>query len=117
MVGDVWQTVLVAALAINAVLGLGYRVYRLSRGGPMADVTGQAILAAALGAIASGVAVGAGWSRWAALAYGLLFGIVVMPVWTLAVFIPMRPDAVDKGYASVYWTSLAVIVVAALLVA
>jgi hypothetical protein len=113
MSSDLWRIVLSAALAANAVLGFGYRVYRLARGGPLADVVGQAILGVLLAVTAAAVALGAGWSRWVALAYGLLFGLLVMPVWMLAVFIPMRPDRVDAAYAAAYWAALGAIVVAA----
>jgi hypothetical protein len=116
-VTDHWQNLLVVVLALNAVLGLGYRVLRLTRGGPMADVTGGAILAALLVVIAWGAAVEAPWSRWAAAVYALVFGLVVTPLWILAVFIPMRPGAVDKAYIVLYWGSLLAIALAALLAA
>ena len=108
--------VLIAALALNAVLGFGYRVYRLSKGGPMGDVIGQAVLGVILLGIAAGVAAEWGWARWAALAYALFFAVVVMPVWTLAVLIPMRPSKVDYAFTIVYWVSLAVIALGAVLV-
>ena len=104
-----------ACLAYNAVSGFAYRVFRLRRGGPRADVTGQAILGAVLLLLAAGVWQGWGWARWAALGYGGLFAVVVMPLWTLAVFIPMRPGPVDKAFAVSYWGALAAIVVSALL--
>ncbi len=110
-----WETLLAVCLVFNAVSGFVYRVYRLRLGGPKADVTGQAILGALLLVLATGVWQEWGWARWATLAYGLLFAVVVMPLWTLAVFIPMRPRALDKAFAVTYWLSLAVIVVAALL--
>ncbi|HEY7874124.1 MAG TPA: hypothetical protein VIG64_03270 [Actinomycetota bacterium] len=109
-----WQTVLVVALALNAALGFGYRVYRLSRKGPMADVAGQALLGALLVVVAIGAAGGHSWARWAALAYALLFGLVVMPVWTLAVLLPLPPGRVDYAFTGVYWATLVAIVVAAL---
>jgi hypothetical protein len=111
----VWQAVLVGALALNAALGFGYRVYRLSKGGPMADVAGQAVLAVVLVAVAVGASQGAGWARWGALAYGVLFGVVVMPLWTLAVLLPLPPKAIDYAFTGVYWTALAVVVLAAVL--
>jgi hypothetical protein len=117
MNGETWRSVLVAALALNAALGFAYRLYRFGKGGPRADVVGQAILGLLLGALALAVAAGAGWSHWVALAYGVAFGLLVMPLWTVAVFIPMRPGTVDALYAGVYWSALAVIVVAALVVA
>ena len=109
-----WQTVLVFALAFNAVLGFGYRVYRLSKGGPMGDVTGQAVLGLLLGALAVAVASDAGWARWGALIYGLLFGLIVMPVWVLAVLLPLPPRAIDYAFTAAYWVGLALIVVAAI---
>ena len=110
---DVWRGLLVAALAFNAVLGFGYRVYRLSKGGPMGDVVGQGVLGVLLITCAFAVAGGAVWARAAAAAYALLFGIVVMPLWTLAVLIPLRPRFADYAFTGVYWSSLALIVVAA----
>jgi hypothetical protein len=107
------QATLATALIVNALLGVGYHVYRRARGGPKADVVGQAILAFLLLAVAAAVASGATWARWAALAYGALFGVVVMPLWTLGVFIPMRPGPLDKGYTALYWVILGVIVIAA----
>jgi hypothetical protein len=108
------RSLLAGAVAFNAALGLGYRIYRLSKGGPMSDVAGQAVLGALLGVTAAGVALEAEWARWGALAYGLLFGVAVMPVWTLAVLIPLRPAAGDYAFTALYWTTLAVIVVAAI---
>jgi hypothetical protein len=108
------RTVLTGALALNAALGLGYRIYRLAKGGPMSDVAGGALLGALLGITAAGVAMEAGWARWAAVVYGLLFGVAVMPVWILAVFIPLRPGPADYAFTAVYWAGLAVIVVSAL---
>ncbi|MDQ3957252.1 MAG: hypothetical protein M3273_02900 [Actinomycetota bacterium] len=114
MASDTWQALLVAALVVNAFAGLGYRVFRLSKGGPRSDVVGQAILAALLLGIAGAAVAGAGWPRWAALVYGLLFGVAVMPVWVLAVLIPLRPGAIDYAFTGVYWLMLAAVVVAAL---
>ena len=113
---DAWQVVLVGGLALNAALGLGYRAYRLTKGGPLADVLGQAILAVILGLVAVGVAVEWGPARWIALGYGLLFGVIVMPIWTLAVLIPLPPGATDYAFTIVYWAVLVAIAVAALLV-
>ena len=110
----VWRTILVAALAINAALGFGYRVYRLSKGGPIADVWGQAILGVLLAVTATFVASDAGWARWVALVYGLLFGLAVLPVWVLGVLIPMRPRRVDYAFTAVYWLGLIVVVIGAL---
>jgi hypothetical protein len=114
MSSDFWQWLLTGALALNGALGFGYRVYRLSKGGPMGDVVGQAILGATLAALAVSVASGAGWARWLALGYGLLFGAAVMPVWTLAVLIPLRPRWPDYTFTIVYCGALAAIVVAAI---
>ncbi len=110
---DVWRIMLISALALNGVLGLGYRIYRLRRGGPLGDVLGQGILAVLLAILIVALVLGAGWPRWPALAYGLLFGVVVMPVWTLAVLIPLPPGAPDYAFTTSYWASLAAIVVAA----
>ena len=107
------ETVLIVALVINAVIGFVYRVYRLSRGGPTADVIGQALLGVVLGALAAALALGMGWARWGALAYGAVFGVVVMPIYVLGVLIPMRPRAIDYAFTALYWIALAVIVVAA----
>ena len=110
-----WQTVLVVALGVNAALGLSYRVYRLTKGGPMADVVGQALLAALLVVLAVGAAGGSSWARWTALAYALLFGLAVMPVWTLAVLLPLPPRAPDYAFTGVYWAALFVTALAAVL--
>ncbi|MFN2526838.1 MAG: hypothetical protein ABR505_11345 [Actinomycetota bacterium] len=115
MADDLWGQVLIAALALNAAGGFGYRAHRLSKGGPLADVIGQAILGLLLAGLAVALAAGATWARWPALFYGLLFGTIVMPVWVLGVLIPMRPAAVDYAFTAVYWLSLAAIVVSALL--
>jgi hypothetical protein len=114
MNADGWSALLITVLLANALLGFGYRLYRAAKGGPLADAVGQAILGALLVAVALGV--GAGWSvaRWGALAYGLVFGVVVMPVWTLAVLIPMRPGALDVLFTVAYWIGLGAVVVAAL---
>jgi hypothetical protein len=109
-----WQNILVGSLAVNAALAFGYRLYRLSKGGPLGDVVGQGILAALLAAMAIAVASGVGWVRWAALGYGLLFGVLVMPVWTLAVLLPLPPKPPDYGFTIVYWLTLAVIVIASI---
>jgi hypothetical protein len=110
-----WQIVLVTALALNAVLGFGYRVYRLGKGGPISDVWGQGVLGVLLLTLALAVGLGAGWARRAAGIYALLFGVVVMPLWLLAVFIPMRPRAIDYAFTGGYWLLLGVILVAAVL--
>lgn len=114
MESDTWRVILAAGLFVNACAGLGYRVYRLSQGGPKADVIGQAILGVLLTGLAAAIALGAGWPRWGALVYGLLFGLVAMPLWVLAVLIPLRPRAIDYAFTAVYWLMLVLIVVAAL---
>jgi hypothetical protein len=114
MPGDPWVGALVGALAINAVLGFAYRLFRLARGGPLGDVVGQALLGVLLGGLAALVATGVAWSRWVSLAYGLLFGLAVMPLWTVAVLIPLRPGGLDIGFTLLYWASLVVIVISAL---
>lgn len=114
MESDTWRAVLVGALLVNAAAGVGYRVYRLGKGGPRSDVVGQAILGVLLAGLAAALAAGAGWPRWGALGYALLFGVVVMPVWVLAVLIPLRPAAVDYVFTAVYWLLLATVAVAAI---
>ncbi len=114
MEAETWQVLLAGALALNAVLGFGYRVFRLTKGGPMGDVVGQAILGLILGALAVFVAADAGWARWAALGYGLLFGVAVMPIWVLAVLLPLPPKPIDYAFTTVYWLGLLVVAVAAL---
>ena len=109
-----WRNLLVAALALNAAVGFGYRVYRLAKGGPIADVWGQAILGVLLGAIAVGFGVGVTWLRWVAFGYALLFGVIVMPVWVMGVLLPLRPRALDYAFTVVYWLMLAAIAIAAL---
>jgi len=115
MISDTGQTVLMVALALNAVLGFGYRVYRLAKGGPLADVTGQAILGLLLAGLAVAVSLEAGWARWAALAYALLFGLVVMPLWVLAVLIPLPPERIDYAFTATYWLTLITIGISSLL--
>lgn len=110
---DAWRAVLVTALSVNAALGLGYRVFRFTKGGPRSDVVGQAILGTLLVITAIGAVAGAAWPRWVALFYGGLFGLAVMPVWVLAVLIPLRPKAVDYAFTGAYWLNLFVIVAAA----
>jgi hypothetical protein len=111
---DTWTAILAGALGVNAATGFGYRVYRLAAGGPLGDVIGQAILGAMLAILAVATAMGAGWARWAALIYALLFGVAVMPLWVLAVLIPLRPSWVDYTFTATYWLCLALIALAAL---
>ncbi len=112
---DTWQLILAGALGVNAASGFGYRVYRLAQGGPLGDVIGQAILGALLAVLAVAAALGAGWSRWAALIYALLFGVAVMPIWVLAVLIPLRPGWVDYVFTATYWFALVLIAASAIL--
>ncbi|MGH2751335.1 MAG: hypothetical protein ACRDK3_10785 [Actinomycetota bacterium] len=111
-----WQSVLVAALVCNAVMGFGYRLYRLTRGGARADVNGQALLGILLLGLALALGSGASWPRWPALGYGLLFGVIVMPIWVLAVLIPSSPGRPDYLFTAIYWALLFVIVAGALFV-
>lgn len=111
-----WELVLAVALIANALLGVGYRVYRLTKQGPVADVVGQTILGIVLIGLAAADLADQSWARWPALGYALLFAVIVMPVWTLAVLLPMRPRALDYAFAVVYWILLIVIVVSAVAV-
>lgn len=113
MTSDAWQFTLAVTLGLNAAIGFGYRVYRLTKGGPLADVIGQAILGSLLVILALATAAGAGWPRWGALIYALLFGVAVMPVWVLAVLIPLRPVWIDYAFTALYWACLVAIAVAA----
>lgn len=110
---DGWELALAVGLAGNAALGFGYRVYRLAKGGPLGDVIGQAVLGIGLAGLAVGVAAGHSWARWGALIYGLLFGVAVMPVWVLAVLIPLDPKRVDYAFTVVYWATLLFVIAAA----
>lgn len=112
---DFWRQVLIVALALNAAGGFAYRTYRLTKGGPLADVIGQAILGVLLAGLAVALAAGMDWPRWPAFAYGLIFAVVVMPIWVMGVLIPLRPTAVDYGFTAVYWLSLVAIVIASIL--
>lgn len=112
---DGWRLTLALALGANAALGFGYRVYRLSKGGPLGDVIGQAVLGVVLIALAIAVSAGRSWGLWGALIYGLLFGFAVMPVWVLAVLIPSNPTRADYAFTAVYWAALVVVIAAALL--
>jgi hypothetical protein len=114
MDSDMWHATLVVALGFNAAVGFGYRVFRLSKGGPIGDVIGQAILGILLAGLAIATVLGADWTRWLALVYALLFGVAVMPVWVLAVLIPLQPTRVDYLFTVTYWMGLGVVAVAAL---
>ncbi|MDQ3659733.1 MAG: hypothetical protein M3454_01465 [Actinomycetota bacterium] len=111
---DIWRTVLSAALCVNAVAGFGYRLFRLSKGGPLGDVLGQAVLGILLLVLAIAVTAEASFATWASLLYAALFGVVVMPLWVVAVLIPLRPRRPDLVFTTVYWLALIVIGVAAL---
>lgn len=113
---DVWRNVLVGALVLNGLGGFLYRLYRHRRGGPIGDVWGQAILGLLLYGLALALVLGAGWPRWPALVYAVLFAFVVMPIWTLAVLIPLPPERIDYAFTALYWATLFVIGAAALLV-
>ena len=112
---DVWHGVLVGALLLNALAGFSYRLYRYRNGGPLGDVWGQAILGVLLAGLSLALVLGAGWPRWPALAYAALFAFVVMPIWTLAVLIPLPPARIDYAFTGLYWFTLLVIGTAALL--
>lgn len=116
MNSETWEAVLVGALAANAVIGLGYRVYRRAKGGPIADVWGQAILGVLLLAVAAAILMGAGWPRWVALVYAVVFALLVMPIWVLGVLLPMRPRAIDYTFTITYWVLLVAIGIAAVFV-
>lgn len=115
MTADLWRTILIAGLGLNAVAGFSYRLYRYRKGGPLGDVYGQAILALLLLGLALALIAGGDWARWPALVYAVLFAFLVMPIWTLAVLIPLPPGALDYAFTAVYWLTLLVIGAAALL--
>ena len=110
-----WETTLIVALVTNAALGLGYRVYRHTKGGPIGDVWGQAVLAVILIGLALAIAGGVSGLRWVAFGYAALFAFVVMPVWVLGVLLPLPPRAIDYAFTVAYWVLLVVIGVGALL--
>lgn len=116
MRADLWRTILIATLCISAVIGFGYRFYRYRKGGPLGDVWGQAVLAMVLFSLAAALFLGADWARWPALLIAVLFAFVVMPLWVLAVLIPLPPGRIDYAFTVVYWLTLIVMGVAALLV-
>ena len=112
---ETWTAVLITGLVVNAALGLGYRVYRWTKGGPKTDVWGQAVLAFLLVVMAIGLGLGVEWLRWPALGYSVLFTFLAMPVWVLGVLLPMRPRAVDYAFTGTYWVLLLVVGLAAVL--
>ena len=109
-----WQGILAVALVVNAVSLAAYRYYRFTKGGPKADATGGAVLGVLLVLLAILVLNDVSWARWVALVYGLAFALIVMPVWTLAVLIPLRPGPLDYGFTVVYEVTLFAIVVGAI---
>ncbi len=109
------RELLVVALAVVAASGFAYRLHRLRFGGPIADVAGQALLGVGLGLLALAAAHGVAWARWVALGFAVIFAVVVMPVWVLAVLIPLRPGAIDLAFTVLYWAALGVVAVAAVL--
>jgi hypothetical protein len=111
---DMWRTVLSAALCVNAAAGFGYRLFRFSKGGPLGDVLGQAVLGILLLALAAAAVSGASFVSLASLFYAVLFGVIVMPLWVVAVLIPLRPQRLDLVFTGVYWLALIVIAIAAL---
>jgi len=115
MTADLWRTILIVALATSAAAGFSYRLYRYRKGGPLGDVLGQGVLAVLLLGLAGALVAGGDWARWPALIYAVLFAVVVMPLWTLAVLIPLPPGKLDYAFTALYWTTLLVIGIAALM--
>lgn len=111
---EFWRNLLAGALAFNAAVGLGYRFYRHRKGGPIADVWGQAVLAVLLLAVGAALVSGLSWPRWLALAYAVLYTFVAMPVFVLGVLLPLPPRAIDWAFTVVYWVVLVAIGVAAI---
>lgn len=107
-----WQVVLAGALVATGILGLGYRLYRWRKKGPIGDVWGQGVLAVVLAGVAAAVIRDVTWARVVAVGFGGAFAIVVMPLWVLAVLIPLRPGRVDIAFTAIYWVLLLVIVAA-----
>jgi hypothetical protein len=112
---DLWRSVLIGALVLNGIAGFAYRLFRYRNGGALGDVWGQAILGLLLAGLALALGLGAGWPRWPALGYAVLFAFIVMPLWTLAVLIPLPPGRLDYAFTALYWATLLVIGAAALL--
>ena len=80
----------------------------------MGDVLGQSVLGALLVALSFAVLEQAPFAASASLLYALLFGLVVMPLWVVAVLIPLRPQRIDLAFTALYWLALIVIAAAAL---
>lgn len=98
---------------VNGLVALVHRVLRHRKGGPILDVYGGIGLCLLLLALAGGIASGVHGLRWVALFYAVLFGLLVTPVWLLAVVIPARPRPREYILVGAYWASLLVIGVAA----
>jgi hypothetical protein len=113
---DAWRIVLIVALIANALLGVGYHTFRLTKGGPIGDVVGRAVLGVVLIGLAVAVGLEVGWAPWAALIYGLLFGLAAMPVWILAVLLPMEPGKLDYAFTAIYWACALLVIPAAIAV-
>lgn len=107
---------MVVSLIVSGVLAFGYRLYRMRKGGPTPDAVGGAVLAVGLAGVAIAFASGTLWVRWIALGYALLFGLVVTPIWVLAVFIPARPRPWETLVIVAYWISVATVGVSAIAV-
>lgn len=115
MTSHTWQAILALSLIGNALLLVGYRFYRLKKGGPKADAIGGAVLGGIQVLLALLVWLDVDWARWPALLLAVIFAFVATPIWTLAVFIPLRPAALDWAFLGLYWASLFLVGVAALL--
>jgi hypothetical protein len=111
---DPWQAILAFALVANGIALASYRYYRFVKGGPRADAAGGTVLGALLILTAVLVLNDVSWARWVALGYGLVFAVVVMPIWTLAVLIPLPPEPLDYAFTAFYEASLLTIVVASI---
>lgn len=108
-------TTLALSLAWVALLGVGYRFYRYrNRRGPLEDFLGQVVLGVVLLLLAAAATAEVGAIKWTALGFGLIFGVVVMPIWILAVFIPGEPRKIDYWFVALYYLGLVATVVAAL---
>lgn len=114
MTADLWRTILVVALCVSALTAFSYRLYRYGKGGPVGDVWGQGVLAVLLLGLAAALATGGDWARWPAFAYAVVFAFVVMPIWILAVLIPLPPGKLDYAFTALYWTTLVAIGLSAL---
>ena len=109
-----WQGILVATLVVNGLSLAAYRSYRFTKGGPRADAIGGAVLGALLVLLAALVLNDVSWARWIALVYAVFFALVVMPIWTLAVLIPLPPGPLDYTFAVLYEATLIGIAISAI---